>query len=370
MKRGLSLLSLTTSDSEPLNRETLREALQNEITPANAFYTRAHFEVPEINASTWNLKIEGESLKTFTLDDLHRLPQSRVIATLECAGNGRRGFGKVVEGEFPWGDGAVGTAIWSGPQLSKLLEMSGLSQRGSTGFVYFEGLDQKKVREPGKTPDGHNGGKFVRYLPLSNAFDADVIVALEMNGEVLPREHGYPARLIVPDWYGMASVKWLGRIYVSNSSSPRTYFNDTKYVYKPIAKDAESNITPVTAVRVKSMIDFPADGTTLALNERVTVQGKAWSGSGKISRVELKTDSGWVDAEIDEDRSKSLGRHAWAVWRKGWTPSKTGPMVLYVRATDEKGNVQPDDPIKNAFQYGYNAPSKVVVQVSKERSIT
>jgi len=354
---------------EPLNVESPREELDGVITRSEAFYTRSHFGVPLIDPASWSLVIENETgdgrfdVSSFRLDDLRSMPQKTITAVLECAGNSRRAFGEPAEGEIPWGEGAVGNATWSGVQLYRLLsDKCGLSGRSTAKSVYFEGLDKK--RGVG-IPDSGNGLKFVRYLPIEKALDEDTIVALQMNGARLSSEHGFPARLVVPGWYAMASVKWLSRIRVSSQAHPYSYFNDVKYVFKQ--KDLNGNIVsaPLTEIRVKSIINSPIEGANLFLNKTVTIRGKSWSGSGRITRVEIKigSDSEWLEAEMDDRLTSQLGRYAWTPWKKEWTPEKEGNVTLSVRATDERGNVQPEFPVQNLLQYGYNAQSKTMVTV-------
>jgi len=272
------------------------------------------------------------------------MEQRRIVATLECAGNGRKGFGKACDGEIMWGEGAVGTAIWGGVPLSSLFKNSGFVSK-STKVVYFEGIE-KSTR------------KFERYLPIEKALDS--LLALRMNGKDLTVDHGYPCRLIVPGWYAMASVKWLSRIRVSNDEHPYSYFNDEKYVYKTINGE---KVTPVREIRVKSTITTPAENETVGINTKVLVRGKAWSGAGKIVRVEFKAEDGeWSNASIDGKISHDE-TCVWTNWSKEWVPTKLGRAVICSRATDEKGFIQPEVPIDNVFQYGFNATTTRTVIV-------
>src|SRR5579872_5426716 len=154
-----------------------------------------------------------------------------------------------------------------------------------------------------------------------------------MNGKPLTQDHGYPARLIVPGWYGMASVKWLSKITISNNSF-QTYFNDVKYVYK--WKDTP-RIEPVREIQVKSLITNPLDGDVVRLGQRFTVSGKAWTGFGKIVRVEIRYGEGsWEEAELGNYQ----GPHSWITWRKELITSEKGRFAISSRATDSKGNTQ------------------------------
>jgi DMSO/TMAO reductase YedYZ molybdopterin-dependent catalytic subunit len=340
-------------EKAPVNQETPISALEAELTPIDSFYVRSHFQTPRIDPNDWRLDvgIDGKLNKTFSLDDLKKMPQKTLSATLECAGNSRKLFGEQVEGEIPWGEGAIGTAIWSGVSLMHILrnECALDFDSKSTGKIAFEGSDGTNHAPLGK-PD-----KFVRYLSFEKASSEDLIVALEMNDQELTPDHGFPARLIVPGWYGMASVKWLSKISVV-SDDFETYFNDVKYVYRWKGKGPK----PVTLMCVKSLITRPSDGEDVPLGKPLSISGKAWSGSGKIVRVELDDGTNvWTDASLGKD----LGKFAWTSWKKEWTPSKRGRVVISCRATDSEGNTQPSVAERNDFLYGYNGASRISLNV-------
>lgn len=272
------------------------------------------------------------------------MPQKTITAILECAGNGRRHFAQSIEGEVRWGEGAVGNATWTGVPLSYLLQ-----EHGDSDLIYFEGLDRIEGEKP----------RFVRYLPAEKALDQNTLIALRMNDEVLSATHGFPARLIVPGWYAMASVKWLCKIKVSKHPKLPTYFNDSRYVY---ANDEDpSRKEPVREINVKSMIDSPRENQTIRAGTSFTVRGKAWSGFGRISKVEVKLSSEdkWSEAEIEGPSSP----YSWTFWKKDCILHEPNTLTICVRATDEFGNVQPDVPMANKFQYGYNAITRRIVNV-------
>jgi DMSO/TMAO reductase YedYZ molybdopterin-dependent catalytic subunit len=339
-----------TGSSSAVNLETPIRALAYETTPTDSFYIRSHFPAPKIDSINWRLRLECEPKDRwlFTLDDLTRMPQSTVIATLECAGNSRSLFNEEAEGEIQWGEGALGTADWTGVSLSHLVRNEcGLSKElRSWKAVIFEGADGSKTQ------------RFVRYLSAEKALEKDVFVALYMNGKPLPEDHGYPARLIVPGWYGMASVKWLSKITFS-PNSPHTFFNDVKYVYK--WKD-KARVEPTKEMRVKSLVTNPSNGQQVRLGEPTVISGKAWSGYGKIVRVEIGEtldENSWADVELGEH----TGNYSWVSWKKDWTPRRKGSVVLVIRATDSKGNTQPLQPERNEYLYGYNAATKISLNV-------
>jgi DMSO/TMAO reductase YedYZ molybdopterin-dependent catalytic subunit len=286
------------------------------------------------------------------------MPPHKVAVTLECAGNGRKHFGRKVDGEVEWGDGAVGTASWSGVSVAQIISAANLDplELEKTRELLFVGADgpQDNFSAPLESKS-----KFVRALPMDKALDRDTIVALQMNGRPLPKDHGAPARLIVPGWYGMASVKWLSRIiFSSKMASFEGHYQGVKYVYetehfgKPVKE-------PVTQLRVKSLITFPKNEASISLGQPVTVTGKAWSGFGRISRIEVDFGTGWKTAELEKNESP----YAWNEWTLLWTPERKGPVTLRVRATDEKGNIQPESPENNRYLYGYNAIQEIHIAV-------
>ncbi len=352
-------MSLKVLKEEPLNCESSFTNLKSDLTGEDQFYVRDHFEIPRIDLATWRLKIEldGEVLKSLSYPDLSAMHQHSLNATLECAGNGRKNFGRRVEGEIEWGDCAVGTASWTGVSLPDLIDAVN-PDRGDIAKVrelLFFGADGSSESS---TPL-ESKMQFVRALPKKKAMDGDTMVALRMNGHPLSKEHGFPARAIVPGWYAMASVKWLHRIILfTKVSNFRGHFNGVKYVYET-EKEGKWVTQPVTQLRVKSLIIYPQEGDTIPLEKPTMISGKAWSGFGKIVKVELNLGSGWKKAVMVNESE----RFAWQTWRYEWLPEKKGQIVLKVRATDEAGNVQPESGELNKYLYGYNGMHKIHVNV-------
>jgi DMSO/TMAO reductase YedYZ molybdopterin-dependent catalytic subunit len=191
--------------------ESLRD--QGHFVPIDRFFVRNHTSTPIIDPATWQLEVVGSGLRgdpaTFTLDELRALPAETRDVAVECAGNGRSFFtsqqGETVSGTA-WTLGAVGVARWRGVPLRTVLRHAGLSRQAVD--VQAEGLD------PHYVTGGVDLGPVRRPLPVRKALD-DVLLAYEMNGEPLPPDHGFPVRLVVPSWIGIASIKWVGRIEVS-----------------------------------------------------------------------------------------------------------------------------------------------------------
>ncbi len=207
--------------AEPENSETPLHGVRSWITPTRLFFVRNHFAVPELDLATWRLTVEGrvKERRAWAWEELMDLPERTVFATVECAGNGRSFLAQRQAG-VQWGAGAVGHAEWTGVPLSLVLERSGLESDAVE--VLFEGADV------GTESDHPAPMPFSRSLPLPKALHADTLLAFRMNGEVLDPIHGFPLRLFVPGWYGVASVKWLRRIEVVNKPF-RGYFQSVKY---------------------------------------------------------------------------------------------------------------------------------------------
>ncbi len=334
---------------EPFNAEAPIDALRANPTPTPNFYVRSNFAIPTLAAERWRLRVEGAVERPFdlSLDDLLALPARELVVTLECAGNSRLGLAPLPQGE-PWGSGAVSTGRWRGAALRDVLGRAGL--HGDVIEILFEGADR------GEREDADGPLAFARSLPLDKALDPDTLLAYELNGEPLPREHGGPARLIVPGWYGMASVKWPLRM-VALEQPFKGYFQAKRYV---LDRPGNPEHEPLRAMRVKSTITCPAAGAVLAPGRHL-VSGVAWSGAGAITRVEISTEGAgvWRPARL-------LGEptcYGWRQWEFEWEVACRGRHALRARATDERGNIQPDAAEWNRLGYANNAVQVVVVEV-------
>jgi DMSO/TMAO reductase YedYZ molybdopterin-dependent catalytic subunit len=316
--------------------------------PNAHFYVRNHFRTPTLDPDTWRLDVGGlvERPIALNLRDLSRLPTETRVVTLECAGNGRYTLDPAVDGE-PWRLGAVSTAEWTGVPLAEVLDRVGV--RPDASEVIFRGADRGIV--DGRADQVH----FERSLPLDTARQAQALLAYAMNGEPLPLQHGYPVRLVVPSWYGVASVKWLTTIELSDHVF-EGYFQTTKYWYEPVGAPRE----PVMLQRVRALITDPGDGDQLPPGE-TTVRGVAWSGAAPTARVEVSLNHGpWQDARLLGDRQ----RHRWQWWELQTHLDQRGLTSIRARATDLAGRTQPDVPDWNAHGYGNNAVQEAVVTVT------
>ncbi|HEV2730508.1 MAG TPA: sulfite oxidase [Terriglobales bacterium] len=337
-----------------LDLEMPMEVLKTWITPAPHFFVRNHMHEPStLDASTWALTISGEveNPLTLSLADLKRLEPQNVVNTLECAGNGRAFQQPHVPG-VQWERGAVGTARFSGPRLRDLLRRAGVKSTGK--HVMFRGLDEV----PGKVP------AFIRSIPIEKATDADTLVALEMNSAPLAKQHGFPARALVPGWIGAASCKWLTEIKVLDKEFEGNFMKPGyRFPNQPVQPGADVNpddTHPITALSVKSIIAAPIANATLR-SRAVHIHGAAWAGEADVTRVDVSTDGGstWQPAQLGREQSK----YAWRLWSYSWHAPRSGEYTILSRATDSQSRVQPASAAWNPSGYLYNAIDRVKIHV-------
>ena len=330
----------------PYNAEAPPQALVGDITPTELHYVRSNFALPTHDGT---LEIGGAvgNPTTLTLDDLRALPAHDQAVTLECAGNGRLDMRPLPTGE-PWGDYAVSTARWTGALLSDVLALAQPATQGVD--VRFEGADHGPYHLQAILPETNQDDlTFVRALPLAEAADPSsaILIAYQMNGEPLTPDHGAPFRLIVPHWYAVASVKWLRRIDVLTDLYTGE-FQTGHYIYQWPDRPHEA----VRLMRVRARITDPAPGAILPLGP-YTVRGKAWSGTGPVTQVDISLtgEGDWHPARLDPPK----GPYQWQDWSFVWDSNDVGRHTLRARATDAAGNVQPDVPPWNRLGYGNNA---------------
>jgi DMSO/TMAO reductase YedYZ molybdopterin-dependent catalytic subunit len=278
------------------------------------------------------------------------LPQRSVFATVECAGNGRSFLHEKVSG-VQWGAGAIGHAEWTGVPLCRLLEQAGV--RPGAVEVLFEGCDQ------GSEADHPEPMHFARSLPLAKALDADTLLALRMNGELLSASHGFPLRLFVPGWYGVSSVKWLRRIELLDRSF-HGYYQSVKYTVQRETPTGRETIV-VGPMAVKSELIRPASGAELGIGTN-RLFGVAWAGEEAVDRVEVSTDGGltWSTADLIGPRTP----YCWTPWEYLWEVAQEGEYSLLTRAVSASGRVQPShhDPLHGGYMIHHSRPIPVRVQ--------
>jgi DMSO/TMAO reductase YedYZ molybdopterin-dependent catalytic subunit len=339
----------------PENSETPLDSVRSWVTPTRLFFVRNHFAVPTLDVATWRLTVEGRVKwrRAWTWEELTDLPELTVFATVECAGNGRSFLAEKQAG-VQWGAGAVGHAEWTGVPLKLVLEHSGLEPDAVE--VLFEGADV------GTEPDHPAPMPFARSLPLAKALHPDTLLAFRMNGEILDPLHGFPMRLFVPGWYGVASVKWLRRIEVVNKPF-RGYFQSVKYtVQRGTERGVESEV--VGPMMPKSEIIRPRAGDTLGLGGN-RFFGVAWAGEDSVSRVEVSINGGaaWSDATLIGPQAP----YSWTLWEYLWEAESPGEHTVLVRATSSRARVQPTahDAQNGGYLIHHSRPLRVRVAAGR-----
>src|ERR1700738_408828 len=201
----LSSAGLIIRQKEPKNLEAPFDRIDSYLTPTELFYIRSHFPTPALDRASYQLRIDGAVRRPFALsyDELRSMPSERRVATLECAGNSRVFLVPQVQGA-QWELGAVSNAEWTGVPLRALLERADWA--ADAGEIVLEGADREPPKEDPVPPEPIS---YAWSIPRAKAIQPEVLIAYQMNGRDLPRDHGYPVRAIVPGHYGMASVQWL-----------------------------------------------------------------------------------------------------------------------------------------------------------------
>jgi DMSO/TMAO reductase YedYZ molybdopterin-dependent catalytic subunit len=331
------------------------EMLRDDVTPIGLHYLLIHYDIPQVDASTWRLTVDGRvgTELSLDLDAVRALPAHEVVATMECAGNGRARLEPRPVSQ-PWLLEAVGTGRWRGARLRDVLEQAGVAT-GATE-VLCTALDR-----------GTEGGEeqlFQRSLALADALEDDVLLAYELNGVPLPPQHGFPLRVLVPGWYGMTNVKWLTRLTLLDE--PFAGYQQARGYRLRQTDDDEgvplSRIHPRALMVPPGIPDFMTRERTMRAGT-VTIEGRAWSGLAPVAAVEVSTDDGatWQEARLDPPE---LGRWAWRRWTYDWR-AQPGRQVLACRARDEAGNEQADEPRWNVGGYANNEPQRVVVTIER-----
>lgn len=326
---------------DPLNAETRLDRQRGPITPASQHYIRDHFLIPPAPPE---LILDGavDTPLRLTLSALRAMPARSLVVTLECAGNGRAFLQPPAPGE-QWRLGAVSTAEWTGVALRDVLAAA--SPRAGAVEVLFAGADRGTPKDVGREI------AYERSLPLADAMHDDVLLAYAMNAEPLPPEHGAPLRLVVPGWYGMASVKWLARISLIEHAFDGFYQKD-RYVIDG---------RPLRKIAPRAVVTEPADGARVP-RKPVVVRGLAWSGHAPIESVEVSSDGGfsWHPAQI----APPVSPHAWREWTITIQPGVQETIAILAYAVGGDGETQPIRNNANALGYMNNAAQPVTIHVA------
>ena len=291
---------------------------QGIITPSGLHFERHHGGIPTIDPATHTLTIHGMVDKPlrFTMADLKRLPAVSRIHFIECSGNGLTEWEKPTLKTVQGTHGLTSTSEWTGVLLSTLLKEVGIQD--TAAWILAEGADAAVM---------------TRSVPLDKAMD-DAIIAYAQNGEALRPEQGYPLRLVLPGYEGNTHIKWLRRLDVSDK--PFMTREETAK-YTDLMPDGKARLFSLT-MDAKSVITFPSGDMKLPRPGFYEISGIAWTGRGKITKVEVSVDGGasWSEAPMDGpvlDKCHSRLRLPWT-----WDGSEA---VLQSRCTDETGYVQP-----------------------------
>lgn len=291
--------SYELSQAPPIFQDNrLSSLVDSEITSNDNFY-RVAIDLfdPSVNLNTWNLQITGSNnTKTYTLDDLKKLPSVSEYTTFECVSN-------------PVNGNLISNAKWTGIKFSDLLSDAGLTTSGVQYVVFY-------------SVDGYNVA-----IPLSRALMSDSILAYQMNDVDLPQRHGYPLRAVIPGLYGMMSAKWVTQITLVDSFY-NGYWQTRGY-------------SSTAIINTLAFIIVPGDGSQASLSQNngsVLLGGYAFAGDRGISKVEVSFDQGqtWQTATL----KPAISNLTWTLWAFNWLPSKTGSYQVYARATDGTGQVQ------------------------------
>jgi sulfane dehydrogenase subunit SoxC len=308
---------LTAGTESSVNFSPLQD-LHGIITPNGLFFERHHAGRPDIDPHQHRLMIHGlvERPLVLTMNDIMRFPSTSRIHFIECPANGGMEWRAAQMNSLQFNHGMIGCAEWTGVRLSTLLDEAGIKKEAKWALV-----------------EGADGAHMTRSLPLDKCLD-DCLVVYAQNSEALRPEQGYPLRLVVPGWEGNVNIKWLRRIKLGDKP---WFSREETSKYTDLMPDGTSRGF-TWLIDAKSVITFPCPEKPLERPGLHEIRGLAWSGGGRIKRVDVSVDGGinWQTAQLHEPvLSKALTKFTLA-WR--WDGQ---PALLESRAIDETGYVQP-----------------------------
>uniref|UniRef100_A0A8D0BJM4 Sulfite oxidase, mitochondrial n=1 Tax=Salvator merianae TaxID=96440 RepID=A0A8D0BJM4_SALMN len=361
--------ALHVNTLKPFNAEPPVELIsENYLTPSQLFFKRNHLPVPEVDPAAYRLRVQGASGKTLSLslqDIKKKFPKHEVTAALQCAGN-RRGEMNAIKNtnRLGWNVGAISNARWGGARLRDVLLKAGYKQ-DDEGHVCFEGLDRDQ-----------SGTVYGASIPFKKAMspEGDVLLAYEMNGEELPRDHGFPLRVVVPGIVGARNVKWLAQITVGPEESQSHWQQKDYKGFSPSVTWDTVDFSRAPAIQdlpIQSAITEPCQNASVSPGE-LTVKGYAWSGGGReVIRVDVSLDGGksWKVAKLTGEEQLPGRAWAWKLWQLNTcVPAGTKELNIVCKAVDTSYSVQPDTvkPIWNILGVLNNAWHRVRVFVEEE----
>ncbi|MCC6589594.1 MAG: molybdopterin-dependent oxidoreductase [Bryobacterales bacterium] len=292
-------------------------------TPTELFFIREHFPAPAISAQGWTVAVAGVGELSF--EQLLSMPRKTVPATIECAEN-------------PAGGGLVSHASWEGVSVAEL--MAKAQPKPDTRYLLMTAADG-----------------FARAIPLEKAKHPDTLLALRMNGQLIGAQHGGPARMLAPGWYGVDSLKWVRSLeFVAEMPALKGYRRRTRSLLAGVTEG-----DPVSEVQVKSVFARPLDGAVLS-GRKFIMRGAAWAGENAVKGVEVSADGGksWMAAQLVGEARK----YCWVHWQREWKIARAGEHQLVVRAIDDQGRTQPAErPANRADEYEQNHWQRIAVMV-------
>jgi DMSO/TMAO reductase YedYZ molybdopterin-dependent catalytic subunit len=357
-KDGLIVLN-----DRPINAETPAHLLDDDVTPNARHFVRDNGIIPDMaqamEAGDWTLTVDGEvdNPLTLTLDELRsKFKPVKLKLQLECGGNGRAGFNPPAKGN-QWTVGAIGNAEWTGVRYRDVLKAAGV--RKSAVYTGHYGYDLHLSRAPDKVP-------ISRGVPIEKAMEEHSLIAFEMNGEPVPKYHGFPVRAICPGWPASTSQKWLKRIWVRDivhdgEKMTGDSYRVPRYPVEPGAKVPEEDFVIIQSMPVKSIITSPSSGTSVA-GRSLKVRGHAWAGERAVREVHVSTDFGatWQKARLE----RAPNKYSWQTWSADLAFPSEGYYEVWARATDDAGVMQPFAVAWNPKGYLNNSMHRIPVTVA------
>jgi DMSO/TMAO reductase YedYZ molybdopterin-dependent catalytic subunit len=315
----------------PLARIPLQpHQLTDAVTPTADVFVLAHLGVPHVDAATWTLAIDGlvRRERSYTLDALKRYPKREIQSFHQCVGN-------------PLQPGVaarrIANVVWGGVDLQRLLDEAGVADAAT--YLWSYGLDYGELQ-------GTYCESYLKDLPLERLAAGDVLVAYEQNGVPLSTEHGFPARLFVPGWYGTNSVKWLSRLTLADRRADGLFTTVLYNEEVPSAgEDAPPERRPVWEIAPEAVVVAPAPDARVRVGTSVEIWGRAWAPRG-LRSVEVSIDGGqqWQPAAVEAREGWSWQRFSFV-----WRPAAAGPATIACRATDRLRATQPPTAARNAI---------------------
>ncbi|MFD2566277.1 sulfite oxidase [Pseudotenacibaculum haliotis] len=349
-------------NNKPWNIEAQAHLLNDKVTPNSKMFIRNNGLVPlDVDAKTWTLEINGESVKqkkSYTLEELKtKFKHHTYQLTLECGGNGRSEFDPPAKGN-QWTVGAVHCARWTGVRLRDVLEDAGV--KSNAVYIGYHSADIHLSGDMNKEP-------ISRGVPMSKAMQDETLIAFQMNGKDIPLVHGYPLRLIAGGWPASASGKWIQRISIRNKVHDGTKMTGKAYRVpcSPVApgeKVKDEDMCIIESMPVKSLITSPKTGAIIKKGKSLQINGHAWAGELEVTRMEYSIDFGatWKTCKLE----KPVNRLAWQHFSASVNFPKEGYYEVWARATDVNGVSQPMLlPGWNPKGYLNNACHRIAIKV-------